>query len=370
MATHARFLPGLALGMAVLLLSGCGADEPAQAPPRPAIVVQPQPAAATLQVFSGEVRAREEPSLAFRVGGKIAQRRVDVGARVRAGEVLAELDPQDLTLQAEAARAQLAAAEAELELARTERDRYDRMLERQLVSRSVFDAKQASFDAARAKAESARAQLAVTQNQRDYARLPAPADGVIAARMAEAGQVVAAGQAVFTLAVDGAREVAISVPEAQVGRLSVGLPVLVELWSRGGERWPGTVREVSPAADPQARTFAARVSFTAPDGASIDLGQSARVYLVGSDDAQLSVPLSAVGGEAGEAFVWVIDPASGRTLRRAVTVAAWGEREATISAGLAPTDWVVSGGVHLIREGETLAPINRDNRPVNLSAVP
>lgn len=374
MAAHARFSPGpalgLAFGLAMLALAGCAADDDAGAPPRPAIVVQPQPAAAALQIFSGEVRAREEPALSFRVGGKIARRLVDAGSRVREGEVLAELDPRDLTLQADAVRAQLSAAEAELALARAERDRYAEMLERRLVSQSLFDAKQATFAAAQAQAESARAQLAVTQNQRDYAQLHAPAAGVIAARLAEAGQVVAAGQAVFTLAVDGAREVAISVPETQVGRAAVGTPVAVELWSRSGERWPGTVRELSPAADPQARTFAARVAFNAPASVPVDLGQSARVYLVEGDAARLSVPLSAVGGEAGEAFVWVLDPATARAIRRTVSVAAWGEREAVVSDGLFTSDWVVSGGVHLIAEGQRLQPIDRDNRPVKLTAAP
>lgn len=370
MAAHARVLPGLALALAGLILSGCSNDAAPPEAPRPAIVVHPQAAGAALQIFSGEVRAREEPALSFRVGGKIAQRHVDIGARVEAGQVLAELDPQDLRLQAEAASATLAAAEAELALALAERDRYAEMLARRLVSQSVFDARQASYAAARAQAESARAQLAVTENQRDYARLLAPADGLIAARLAEAGQVVAAGQAVFTLAVDGAREVAISVPEAQVGRVAVGTAVWVELWSRSGERWPGTVRELSPAADPQARTFAARVTFTAPEAQAVELGQSARVYLVDGGDALLALPLAAVGGEAGNAFVWVLDPASARARRRAVEVAAWGETQATISAGLTPDDWVVSGGVHLIGEGEALRPIDRDNRPVDLSVAP
>lgn len=370
MAAHARFSPGLALGLAMLALAGCGSEEPANTLPRPAIVVQPRPAAAMLQIFSGDVRAREEPALSFRVGGKIAIRRVDAGARVRTGEVLAELDPQDLSLQADAARAQLNAADAQLALARAERERYAQMLARGLVSQSVFDAKDASFAAARAQAESARAQLAVTQNQREYARLTAPRDGVIAAHLAEAGQVVAAGQAVFTLAVDGAREVAISVPEAQIGRIAVGTPVTVELWSRSGERWPGKVRELSPAADPQARTFAARVAFAAPASLAVDLGQSARVYLAESDATALAVPLAAVGGEAGDAFVYVLDPATSAARRRAVQVLAWGEREATLGTGLTVNDWLVSGGVHLISEGQVLHPIDRDNRAVDLSDTP
>lgn len=354
--------------LAALLLAGCQREDATVALPRPALVLQPHALAAGVQVFPGEVRARQEPALSFRVAGKILRRRVDAGAQVRKGEVLAELDPQDLGLQAEAVRAQLGAMEADLALARAEHERYAGMLDRGLVSQSLFDAKQAAFAAAQARVDTARAQLAVTENQLDYARLVAPQDGVIAQRLAEAGQVVAAGQAVFVLAADGEREVAISVPEAQIARFKIGQEVLVELWSRAGERWPGTVRELAPAADPQARTFAARVAFRSPN--SVELGQSARVYVADAGASGLGVPLTAIGGEAGEAFVWVLDPKTARAHRRAVEVAAWGERDAVITSGLSPATWIVGGGVHLIDEGERLRPIDRDNRPVDLGVAP
>lgn len=352
---------------AALSLMACGQDTAPEPSIRPAMVVQPQPMQSGIQIFSGDVRARQEPALSFRVGGKIARRLVDAGAQVSKGTLLAELDPADLRLQVEAARAQLAAAEAELSLAQAERDRYAEMLARQLVSQSVFDAKNATFEATRAKAENAKAQLAVMENQRDHTRLLAPQDGVIAQRLAEAGQVVAAGQAVFVLAVDGEREVAISVPEARIEQFKVGQAVLVELWSRAGERWPGTIRELSPAADPQARTFAARVNFASSQ--PVELGQSARVYVVDTQAQMLGVPLPAVGGEAGDAFVWIVDPATSRAVRRSVRVLAWGERQAVIAGGLVVDDWVISGGVHLVREGERVHAVDRDNRPVNLKAA-
>lgn len=354
-------------GMA-LLLAACGHDVAPQTAPRAALVVQPQLVQTGIEIFAGEIRAQREPALSFRVGGKIARRLVDAGARVREGQVLAELDSADLRLQAEAAQAQLAAAAAEAALAGAELARYEELLARKLISQSVLDTKQATFEAAQAQAANARAQLAVMQNQSDYARLQAPQDGVIVQRLAEAGQVVAAGQAVFVLAVDGGREVAISIPEARIAAFKLGQPVQVELWSRAGERWPGSVRELSPAADPQARTFAARIEFTAP--VPVDLGQSARVYATHADAPRLGVPVSAVGGEAEQAFVWVVDPIHSRATRRAVRVLAWGEREATIDEGLSATDWVVSGGVHLIREGETLRPLDHDNRVVDLKASP
>ncbi len=370
MGTQRRSMMGKVgvLTAVLLALSACGPTEPAPVATRTVMVVHPTPAQAAMQVFSGEVRARQEPALAFRVGGKITRRLVDAGARVHVGELLAELDPEDLALQAEAARAQLAAAQADLTLARAELERYREMRERGLVSQSQFDARLASFTAAKAQADHAAAQLSVMRNQRDYARLVAPQDGVIAARLAEAGQVVAAGQSVFVLAADGELEVAISIPELQIERFAVGMPVLVELWSRPGMRWPGTLREITPAADPLARTFAARVAFDAAD-AQVDIGQSARVYAAEGEAQVLAVPLAAVGGEAGEAHVFVLDPAASRAVRRPVTVASWGEREAVIAEGLSPEDWVLGGGVHLVRDGEPLRAVDRDNRPIGPSAA-
>jgi len=368
MSSRQALTRGIAGFGLALLLAGCGGDLPPEPGPRAALVVHPQPVQAGIEVYAGDVRARREPALSFRINGKITRRLVDAGARVRQGELLAELDPADLRLQIEAAQAQLAAAAAEASLAEAELGRYAEMLARKLVSQSVLDSKQATFDAAQAQAANARAQLAAMQNQRDYARLLAPQDGVIVQRLAEAGQVVEAGQAVFVLAVEGGREVAISIPEARIAGFKVGQQVQVELWSRAGERWPGTVRELSPAADPQARTFAARVEFAAP--VAVELGQSARVYVAHADAVQLGVPVSAVGGEAEEAFVWVVDPLRSRATRRPVRVLAWGEREATIAEGLSASDWVVSGGVHLIREGEPLRPLDRDNRVVDLKASP
>ncbi|MCB1567330.1 MAG: efflux RND transporter periplasmic adaptor subunit [Xanthomonadales bacterium] len=351
-----------------LILAACGSPAPQVPELRTVLVVQAQTADGTTQVFSGDVRARLEPTLAFRVGGKIVRRSVDAGARVVRGEVLAELDPEDLRLQAEAAKAQLAAAQAELGLAESERDRYREMLARGLVSQSLFDAKAAAFEAARAKSDSARAQSTVMDNQRDYARLVAPNDGVIAQRLAEAGQVVAAGQAVFVMAADGEREVAISVPELRVGEFNVGQSVQVELWSRPGEFWPARVRELSPSADPQARTFAARVSFATP--APVELGQSARVYVAKQSDAPLSVPLSAVGGEGEAAFVWVFDPVTSRVRKRPVEITVWGERHASVASGVGRGDWVVAGGVHLLREDERVRAVDRDNRPLDVKAAP
>ncbi|HEY9143778.1 MAG TPA: efflux RND transporter periplasmic adaptor subunit [Arenimonas sp.] len=360
---------GLRLGLAAGLLAalaGCGDDAATQDTARPAWVVQASTQGAAPTAYAGEVRARFEPALAFRIGGKISKRFVDVGARVKKDQPLAELDASDVGLQREAAQAQLSSAEADLALATSELERYRDLVDQQLVSRSLYDARVSQHEAAMARVRQARAQADVSVNQAGYAVLRAPASGVIAQRLAEAGQVVAAGQTVFVLAEDGEREVAISVPERDARDFSVGRPLAVELWSRPGERFPGALREISPSADPQARTFAARVSFE-PGDTPVDLGQSARVYANGGDQPVVTVPLSAVHEKDGEAAVWVVDPAASKVNLRPVVLGAYGEDRVPVREGLAAGDWVVAAGVHLLLEGQRITPIDDQNRPVELA---
>ena len=364
-----RVLPLFALAIVgTLLLSGCGTGDGDGEAPRPVLVQQPQPAAGAVQAFAGEIRARHETPLAFRVGGKVARRLVDVGDRVKAGQPLAELDPQDLRLGREAAQAQLQAAEADARLAAAEFERVKVLFERQLVSRSLFDARRSTLDAANSRVGQARAQLDVAGNQAAYGVLRAPADGVIAVRQVEAGQVVAAGQTVFGLAEDGEREVAIALPEGDVARFEAGQEVLVELWAAPGQRLPGRIREIAPAADAQARTYATRVALALPDGLRVELGQSARVYAAKAGAAALTVPLSALAESQGRPAVWVLDDARRSARLVAVETGPYGEAEVPVLRGLRATDWVVVAGVHLLREGQPLKPVDRDNRPVPAAA--
>ncbi|MFY2762765.1 efflux RND transporter periplasmic adaptor subunit [Arenimonas sp. MALMAid1274] len=350
----------------LVVLAACGGADEAQAPARPAIVVQPAPAAAALSVYAGEVRAQFEPALAFRIGGKIARRLVDVGEQVSKGQALAELDPADVALQLEASRAQLSSAESDLALANSELERYRSLLDRQLVSRSLYDARVSAQQAAEARVRQARAQANVSGNQAAYAVLRAPADGVIAQRLAEAGQVVAAGQTVFVLAEQGEREVLISVPEQSAADFTPGRPLAVELWSQPGKRFPAKLREIAPAADPLARTFAARVSFDAGD-VRTEIGQSARVFALQEGEAALGVPLPALAEKDGKPAVWVVDPEKSTVSLRPVRVGPYGETLVPVLSGLGADDWVVAAGVHLLLEGQRIRPIDRQNRPVTLA---
>lgn len=352
-----------------LALAACSQQAPEEGPARPAMVVQPDAAAASLSVYSGEVRAQFEPALSFRIGGKISRRLVNVGEQVKKGQALAELDAADVGLQLDAARAQLASAESDLALASSELDRYQSLLDRQLVSKSQYDARVSAKQAAQARVRQAQAEARVSGNQAGYAVLRAPADGVIAQRLAEAGQVVAAGQTVFVLAEEGQREVSISVPEQSAALFAPGRKMAVELWSQPGKRFPAVLREIAPAADSQARTFAARVSFS-PGEVRTEIGQSARVYALQQGQQSLAVPLPALYEKDGKPALWVVDPAKSTVTLRPVTVGPYGESEVPVLTGLEPGEWVVAAGVHLLLEGQRIKPIDRENRPVKLAAAP
>ncbi|MGY0558705.1 efflux RND transporter periplasmic adaptor subunit [Lysobacter sp. A421] len=346
------------------LLAGCGPSETADVSARPVLVTQPVAADAVHDSLAGAIRAREESQLSFRVGGQMIERKADVGDHVSRGDVLATLDPDDLKARANAAQAQLAAAQAELGRARADQARYAALANDQLVSRSSMDAQNAAATAAQGQVDAARAELEVASNQAQYSQLRAPADGVIAERQAETGQVVAAGQAVFTMAADGGREVAFAVSEGQVAAIKPGQAVQVEVWSRPGERWPGVVREIAPVADPASRTFAVRATVDAPTGV-LALGQSARVFLPGQETDALSIPLTALqpGGD-GEVAVFVVDPQTSTLKLLPVSVGAYGSQTVPVLDGLAPDAWVVAAGGHLLREGQTVRPVDRDNRDV------
>ena len=227
--------PILLIAVAVTA-AGCAKHEPPLAAARPVMLAQVVPGSgAETAVFAGEVKPRYESDLAFRIPGKIVIRAVDAGARVSKGQVLARLDPADVGLQAEAARAQVAAAQNEYDFAQAEYQRYQSLLEQKFVSASALDAKRNAMNTNRAKLAQAKANLAVTQNQAAYATLVAPEDGVITSVTAEAGQVVAAGQPVMRHARETEREVAIAVPEARLSELARAEEIVVVLVAEPAE---------------------------------------------------------------------------------------------------------------------------------------
>lgn len=353
--------------LSALTLGACHKTEPAKPAIHSAMVVQPSSADAMINSYTGDVTARFQPQLAFRVSGKIIKRLADVGDTVKKGQILAELDPQDAQLQRSTAQAQLTSAESAERIAKAELARYKQLLAPNAISHSQYDQVENQYKAAAAALAQAKSQFNLTSNQSDYNTLRAPQDGTITQRLIEAGQVISAGQTAYTLAAQGEREVLIGLPEKDVQRFKAGQAVTVTLWSQPNARFPAHIREISPAAD-ESRTYAARIAFDQANPA-VDLGQSARVYANGNHSSStLSLPLSAITAEQGAAYVWVLDTSTSRIKRAPIQIGTYGRDQASVLSGLKSNDWVVIAGVQLLHDGQQINAVDRQNRPVHASA--
>jgi RND family efflux transporter MFP subunit len=349
----------LAAAIAVVAIAGCGKAPEKAETPRPVKVAKALPASGGLiGVFAGEIRPRYEADLAFRVGGKILARPADLGERVKKGDLLARLDPEDLRLNAAAARAQVAQAEADHAFARAELERYRALLEQKYISQAAFDAKKNAHDASAAKRDATRAQASVSGNQAEYAELRADHAGVITAVNAEPGQVVNAGQAVVRLARLEDLDAVFSVAESQVQALRDTKTVRVSLWSRPDRYYEGRVRDIAAAADPAARTYLVKVAVDNADDA-LKLGMTANVVLTGDDKAAQGgtlLPLTALTQQGEQAAVLVVRPDNVLELRP-VKVRQYRETAALVEAGVQPGETVVAAGVHKLRAGQAVQPL-------------
>lgn len=352
---------------APVALSGC--QKPLEMTPsvRSAVVAHPQlTAISPPEVYAGEIYARFESTLAFRVNGKIKKRHVDVGAQVTKGELLAELDAQDIQLQRDSAQAAVKSAEADMTLATSEQQRYRTMLTKGLISSSQFEAKDHALKVAKARVSQTHAALAVAENQTEYTMLRADTAGVITAIVAESGQIVAAGQMVMKLAQEGEREVEISIPEARISNYHKGTLATIELWNKSGLTLPGEIREISPQADQVTRTYQARVAINSTQH-SLSLGQTARIYFSAKDTQDLlMIPLSALYERDGKSAVWIVDSVNKQVHLSPVTIDAYRETGITILSGLDPSQWIVVAGVHTLHETQLIRPVDSANHDVAL----
>ena len=339
---------------------GLGAcSEKAPAPDLVPLVVTQKAVAgdAGLQAsFAGEVRARSESALGFRVGGKITERLVDVGAVVKAGTPLARIDARDLQLNSASVRSQLAAAQADVVQAQADYTRYNDLYQKKFVSGADIDKRKATLDVAQARLDQAKAQLNVADNQSTYALLTADRAGVITAVEAEAGQVVAAGQTVVRLARDAEKEIAIAVPENRLPELQAAQKIDVTLWATPDKRYAGKVREISPGADAVTRTYAARIAVAEAD-VQMRLGMTANVLVhrdgtgTGAGSAFV-LPLTALYQQGANTALWIVDPKTQTVKLMPVTVGAFREDAVTIVSGVNDGDVVVTAGVHKLTQGQ------------------
>lgn len=354
------FIKSLASGVlplaAALLLSACSRPTPVAEPVRAVKVltvgVQSMQSGAE---YAGEVRARVESRLGFRVGGKLSQRLVELGQQVQGGQLLARLDPQDYDLAAAAARAQLALVASNRDLAAADYTRFKELREQNFISSAELERRHASLKVAQAQFEQAQAQLLSQRNQAGYTHLMAQASGVVTAVEAEVGQVVAAGTPIVRIAQDGPRDVLFAVPEDQVTAIKIGSAVAVRVWSVG-TTLQGVVREVAASADPVTRTFAIKVSLGAQ--AAPALGTTVAVSPPAPQPGAgpvIKLPTSALRQDGKASAVWVLDPVSLTVELQPVQIATVDGNEVVLASGLQPGMQVVATGVHVLSPGQKVS---------------
>jgi RND family efflux transporter MFP subunit len=276
-------------------------------------------------------------------------RSINVGDRVKAGDVIARLDPQDLRLQVESADAELAAATSNLSQAKADFERYETLRTRGFASVADYERKKAAKDEAEGRLERARRALDLARNQLDYSDLKASADGVITATLAEPGQVVALGQAVARLAHRGEKEAVVALPEtwlAEARRAKAS----VRLWSDRDRAFDATLRELAPQADTATRTYAARFTIKDADD-TVAFGMTATVTLANAgEDRAAKLPLSAILNRGTGPQVFVVDDANA-LVSRPVQVAAFTEESALVTGGIRDGDKIVTLGVQKLEAG-------------------
>lgn len=358
---------------AVVLLAGCSKPAPVQEPVRSVKVVT---ASVTKMEsgaeFAGEVRARVESRFGFQVAGKLVQRAVEPGQRVKAGQLLAQMDARDYLLAAEAAKAQVTAAATNRNLSVAEFKRFSELKDQNFISGAELDRREAAVKGAEAQLEQAQVQLSSQRNQTGYTKLTSDTNGVVLGIEAEAGQVVAAGQTIVRIAKDGPRDVVFSVPEDRVALVTMGSKVAVRTWS-GTESLTGVVREVAASADPATRTFQVKVAMDGKDAANaLALGSTVNVVpqalsLAGVEIIKL--PTSALKREGKATSVWVVDSASMTVKSQVVEVVSAEGNEVVIGSGVTPGMLVVAAGVHVLQAGQKVT-IFREKGAVGADARP
>ena len=313
-----------------------------------------------LSYLPGEIRPRFEQRYGFRVGGKIARRRVDVGQTVKAGQELAVLDSQDVQPAINAQAAQVQAAHSDAKLQQSELKRQQNLRDQGFVSAAALERQAAAAEAAESRLKAAQAQLENVRNGLNFQSLRADTAGVVMAVDAEAGGVVAAGQSVLRVAQLGEKEIAINVPERAVALMKNVSGFAVRIDALGDKVYPAKLRELAPAADPASRTYAARLSIVGADDA-LQLGMSASVQLKLGGVQSIVVPNTALYTRDQQTLVWLIDSATQTVKSVAVSVGRSTADGVTIVFGLKPGDTVVTAGANLLMAGQRVRLLGAAN---------
>lgn len=358
-----RPLKGLFACLLVVLAGACSRQESMPEPTRAVKLMEVGSREHNAYVeYAGDVRARTESRLGFQVGGKVTRRLVNVGDVVQKGQLLAEIEAQDYLLAAQAAKAQLAAAQTQRDLAQADWERFSALKEKGFISGVELDRRHANLKSAQAQLEQVQAQAAAQGNQSAYTRLLANAAGIVTAALVEPGQVVAAGSPVVHLAHDGARDVVVSVPENMYGQVQVGQAVQIGLWS-SKQLLEGVVREVAASADPATRTYTIKTQVLG--GQQPALGATAYVRILKPESGERTVftlPSTAVSELNGASVVWEFDAQSSTVHPREVVIAGVDGNDVLIAAGVTAGMQLVVAGTHVLTQGQKVT-VYAPNQP-------
>ncbi|MDO9106214.1 MAG: efflux RND transporter periplasmic adaptor subunit [Methylovulum sp.] len=345
--------------LALPLLAAC--DKPAEAPPppRPALVMKvtannPD----TAMTLVGMVVPRYQSAQAFRIAGKIIERRVDIGAKVSKGQVIARLDATDSQLDRAAASAEVASAEASQALAVVEMMRQRQLYDKKFISASALDIRVAELKASSARLAKVKAQASISGNQIQYTTLSADRDGVVSFIQAEPGQVVEAGNIIVKIDDTRAVDVLVTVPESRMAEVTLQAPVYIKMWADQQKLYRGVVREIGPEADTATRTFNVRITLENAD-AAVKFGMTAGVKFIDPNKAKQNgviVPSRAVTANNGNSQVWIISD-DNHAHARTVETDAFREDGVIIRKGLSEGETIAIAGVHSLTENQLIRPI-------------
>jgi membrane fusion protein, multidrug efflux system len=357
---------GAAVGLvlATTALAACTEKQArVEEPPRPVRVAQVQFAMPVdRQVFSGTVVPRTEATVAFQVGGRMVERPVDVGTRVEAGTRVARLDPIDLDLSLRSAREAVAGAEAAVRQTRADLDRYEQLRASTVFNPAVFDQRLAAARSADARLNQARSDLALAENRVRYADLTAGVAGVVTAVLQEPGQVVSAGQGIVRIAASGALEVMVDLPEQRLAEVVQADRIAWTLWADPDTKRPARLRERSPAADVQTRTFRARFALDeVPAFAQIGMTATLTLERTGGR-AVAALPATAVFQQGANPALWVVDPGAGTIRLAPVEIAGWRGDAVLVQGGVVDGETVVAAGVHKLDPTRRVRLLGEDVR--------
>jgi RND family efflux transporter MFP subunit len=348
----------MALGLAACTEGKGEADK--KAAELRSVVAQPvafEPRAAN-RSFVGIVRPRVESDLGFRVAGKVAERLVQSGDRVKAGQPLARLDTVDLKLQLEQAQAEFVAAKAATLSAEQEDRRIDQLRREGWSTASAAEKQKAAVEEAKGRRNRAERAVSLAANSLAYATLTSDADGIVTATLVEPGQVLAQGLPAIRIAKVDSREAVAAIPEALIERVKTS-KATVSLWSEPGKAYPAVLRELSPSADAATRTYQAR--FTILDAPpNLEFGLTATVTLSDPDSEKVArLPLSALFNQGQGASVFVVDPANGALQLKPVEVIAYESNDVVLRGGVTAGDMVVTLGVQKLDVAQRVRVVQR-----------